>query len=543
LPLDCASLTSSGAGQANYTLGCLYASTGIAVMQSTFFLPGSIAITASALAVLVLLALNLLPSGRQLFSVLKDGKSLLGPWISRVRIQASRIRTIFRPRTLLVLYILCSLVMVAGATIGGPAPRDTAYVMSDPSDQLLIQQSLQNATNQSIQVVTPSQDFTDFAVMSSVGRFNMVVISSSLSPADAAEDGSFVLSGLSNVPVIIMDRSANSSFASQVTSLYTGTGSLVIVQNVSKLTGADGQRISSLLKQSQRSNILGLSISPREFTFLAAGEGVMSMVLVFVGWAYLGSLAAKPESWRDFEHIVTVIGAGVFVFVYSEAVYVATSSLLAFPVSLHAVNSGAPITAISLLGFGGGSTPRLVVGFLGVIVGLVGTEGGVSIRKTEFAMVSAVGLIIVANPLSIGQFVFQALLLFFPLSSVSTSTTQLGAAYASSLSLKGFIYGVGAALGGGVTPQYLLSAGKVLFFGGLVPLAYIRNLGRTTTIVAVLAVALVVGDGGVRVGEMTPDKTFAAILPGLVLGFAFAAVILGLSVVEKYVRGHWKLRG
>jgi len=538
LPSDYATLSSTGTGQATYALSY---DVGIVVMQSTLFLPGSIAITISALVVLVLVALNFLPSGRRLFAGIKGRIGRLRPGNGGMRISTIRLRAILRPRTLLVLFILCSLVMVAGAAMGGPAPRDTAYVMAAPASVSLIQQSLQRVAP-GIQIVTPSQDFTDFAVMSSVGQFNIVVISNLPTP-DVAEDGPFILTGLSNVPVIILDSQAVPSFANQVTSLYNDTGSLVIVHNASNLTVSETREISFLLSQSQRSNILGLSISPGEFKYLSAGEAVLSMLLVFVGWTYLGSLAAKPESWRDFEHIVTVIGAGVFVFVYSEVVYVATSSLLAFPVSLHAVNSGAQITAISLLGFGGGSTPRLAVGFLGVIVGLVGTEGGVSIRKTEFALVAAVALILVASPFSIGQFVFQALLLFFPLSNVGPYTNQLGAAYASSISLKGFIYGVGSALGGGVTPQYLLSAGKVLFFGGLVPLAYLKKLGRFTTVIGVLAVALLVGDGGVRVGEMTPDKTFAAILPGLILGFAFAAVILGLAVFEKYVRGHWKFRG
>ncbi|MDG6902226.1 MAG: hypothetical protein JRM80_09735 [Nitrososphaerota archaeon] len=510
----------------------------IAVLQSVYFLPGSIAITAATLAVLVLVALDLLPSGRgALLSITSRTRSL---WhgAGRPRITLGRLRGILRPRTLLVLFILISLVMVAGGALGGPAPRRTAYIMAATTSVSAIQNGLRPVAGD-VQVVTPAQDFTDFAVMSSVGQFQIVVISN-LPPAQLAEDSGFILAGLGNVPVIVIDNSTSPTFANQVAGLYSG--SVVRVHDASNLTGSDLNGIAFLLSQNTRSNLLGLAISPGEFNALAAGEAALSMVLVFVGWAYLGSLAAKPESWRDLEHIATVIGAGVFVFVYSEAIYVATSSLLAFPIALHAVNSGAKITAISLLGFGGGSTPRLAAGFLGVIVGLVGTEGGLSVRKSDFALVTAVALVLVANPFSIGQFVFQGILLFFPLSSIGASTTQLGSAYASSLSLKGFIYGVGSALGGGVTPQYLLSAGKILFFAGLVPLAYLRNLGRTTTAIAVFVVAVIVGDGGVRVGEMTPDKTFGAMLPGVVLGFAFAAAILGLGLLERYVRGTWRSR-
>jgi hypothetical protein len=240
----------------------------------------------------------------------------------------------------------------------------------------------------------------------------------------------------------------------------------------------------------------------------------------------------------DLYNLVVVIGAGIFVFVFSEAVYIATSSLLAVPLSLHAVTSDAhDVTAIGLLGFGGGSTPRLAAGFLGVLVGAVGAGGGLRVRKSDFALIGGVSLVLLANPLAIGQYIFQGILLFFPVGNYA-----FGLAYASSLSVKGFIYGIGAFVGGGVTPTYLLSAGKILFFAGLVPLAFLKKMGRTTTVIALLMVALLIGDGGVRVGEMTPEKTVAAVLPGLVAGFAFAAVLLGFAVIEKYVRGNWKSR-
>jgi hypothetical protein len=233
-----------------------------------------------------------------------------------------------------------------------------------------------------------------------------------------------------------------------------------------------------------------------------------------------------------------LIGAGLFVFFFSETIYVVTSSILAVPLSLHAVNSDAhDVTAIGLLGFGGGSTPRLAAGFLGVLIGAVGAEGGLRVKKADFALIAGVALILLANPLYIGQYLYQGILLLFPLGNYA-----FGTAFSNSLSLKGFIYGFGAALGGDASPVYLLSAGKILFFAGLIPLAYLKRMGRTTTVLALLLVALMIGDGGVRVGEMTPDKTVIAVLPGLVAGFAFAAVILGLAAVEKYVRGNWKSR-
>jgi len=531
LPSYFAPVRGSTANQSTYSLT---SNVGLIVMQSNLFVPASIAITSVALAVLVLAGLNLLPQGQMVLTKISDLiKSLRIPGIHR----KFRLRAILHSRKLLALFVLCSLIMAAGAVLGGPNPRVTAYVLAAPTSVQAIQSSLQHVAG-NVQVITPSEDFTDFAVMSSVGQFSMVVVSN-YPPADLPEVSGFILGSLGNVPVIVVDNSVSSNFSTQIKALYGS--SVMSVQSASDLTAGQENAIAFDLGQSRGSNILGISLGEKGFEALVAAEAVLSMALVFLGSAYLGSVAADPESRRDLSHIVTVVGAGIFVFVFSEAVYVGVSSLLRFPLSLHAVGSNAhDLTAIGTLGFGGGSTPRLAAGFLGALVGLVGTEGGLIVRKSDFALVSATLILIVANPFSIGQFAFQALLGFIPLVSVGPVAGKLGAAYTSTISLKSFILGVGSALGGSITPQYLLSAGKTLFFASLVPLAYLKKLGRTTTAIAVLAVALIAGDGGVRVGEMTPDKTVIAILPGLAIGFAFAAVLLGFGLVEKYVRGSWR---
>jgi hypothetical protein len=335
----------------------------------------------------------------------------------------------------------------------------------------------------------------------------------------------------------MVDNSTNPGLANLIETTYPGK--VLRVQDAEALSSVEQGELATLLHASARTNLFGLNLSVRDFNALLAFEAVLSILLVFIGFCYLGSLASESSSLTDLTHLVSVLGAGIFVFVFSEALYVTVSSLLALPLSLHAVVSGAHyLTAVGLLGFGGGSTPRLVAGFLGVLIGVVGAQGSPPIEKSDLALVLGVGLLLLANPFSIGQFVFQGLILFLPLGNLA-----FGAAYASSQSLKGFIYGVGSALGAGVTPTYLMSAGKMLFFAGLVPLAYLRKMGRTTMVIALLLVALLVGDGGVRIGEMTPDKTVVAILPGLVVGFAFAFLILGLALIEKYARGVWKSKG
>jgi hypothetical protein len=536
LPLSYAVSPSNESGYSSYSVE---PDVSLVVLQSTLFLPASVAVTSAALVVIVLAALGLFGRGRRILQRLKRSLlslvSILHPFSLRRLRPGFRFRNLFQPRKLLVLFLLCALLMASAAAIGGPDPRLKAYVVASPSEVAGIQENLEQVAGNTL-VVTPTQDYSDFAVMSSVGQFELAVFSS-YPPAGTGQVEGYIMAGLANVPVIVVDNSTNLAFAKLIETTYLGK--VLQVRDASALSPAEQSELASLLHASSRTNLFGLNLSVRDFNALLALEAVLSILLVFFGFCYLGSLASESSSQTDLTHLVTVLGAGIFVFVFSEALYVTVSSLLAFPLSLHAVISGAHyLTAVGLLGFGGGSTPRLAAGFLGVLIGVVGARGSPPIEKSDLALVLGVGLVLLANPFSIGQFVFQGLVLFLPLGNLA-----FGAAYVSSQSLKGFIYGIGSALGAGVTPTYLMSAGKMLFFAGLVPLAYLRKMGRTTTVIALLLVALFVGDGGVRIGEMTPDKTVIAILPGLVIGFVFAFLILGLASIEKYVRGVWRPKG
>ncbi|MDA4123739.1 MAG: hypothetical protein OK456_11220, partial [Thaumarchaeota archaeon] len=328
---------------------------------------------------------------------------------------------------------------------------------------------------------------------------------------------------------------ADQTFVGQVTALY-GT-KVITVNNAAELNSTEVQEISHTLQSELRTNSFGVHLSTTGFKEILVIEGVLSFLLIFLGWTFLGSLASEAIKETELSHLAMVIGSGVFVFVFSEVVYVTTSTMLAVPLSLHAVITGAhDITAVGLLGFGGGSTPRLAAGFLGIVLGVVGAEGSPKVNTRDFALISAIILVLLADPFSIGQFAYQGLLLF-------VGNYNFGGAYASSQAFKGFIYGVGTVFGGSVTPTYLMSAGKMLYFSGLVPFAYLKRMGRTTRVIALLFAAILLGDGGVRVGEMTPDKTVIAILPGIFVGFALLALILTLALIEKYTRGYWRSSG
>jgi len=510
----------------------------VLVMQSSSFVPASIAITVVAIAMTVLAGLNLFPRGRLLLakgaglaqSLLPAGS--VGRALRRRANLKAIVRSLFQPKKLLTIFILCALMMVAVGAVAGPDPRLKAYVMADPTSVNQIQSSLDQAHG-NVFVITPAEDYSDVAQMASVGDFNVLVVSNY--PAlELPEVTKFVLPALSDFPLVIVDDSANASFVAQIRAL-TSPDSIVHVHSVDNLDANETQTLSTYMSSITRPNVLGLQLSNSGFKLVEIVEALLSFVLIFSGLAFLGSLASESTSQTDLAHLATIVSSGIFVFFFSEVIYVVTSALLTVPISLHAVVSGAhDITAVGLLGFGGGSTPRLAAGVVGFVAGIALAGGIPKARVGDFALIAGIVLIIVASPFFLGQYAFQAMLLF------GTSNFGFGNAYASSLSVKSFLYGVGGALGGDVSSTYLMSAGKILYFAGLVPFAYMKKMGRTTTAAAVLAAALLLGDGGVRVGEMTPDKTVIAILPGLVVGFVVLIPLFGLALVEKYVRGTWK---
>jgi hypothetical protein len=434
---------------------------------------------------------------------------------------------LFQPKKLLTLFLLCAVLMVSLGAIGGPDPRLHAYVVAAPHSVNQIQTNL-DSIDHNLLILTPSQDYSDFEVMSSVADFNLAVISNYPSLA-LPTISHFVIRGLVDVPVIVMDDQTDPGFKSQIKALYSSK--VIQVQNAANLNQSEKQQIAYTLNANARERVLGLTPSVDGFRLILLVEGALSFVLIFLGWAFIGSLASEARLQTDLSQLARVLSSGVFVFLFSEIIYVTTSIMLAYPLSLHAVLSGAKdLTAVGLLGFGGGSTPRLAAGVLGVLLGIGLTDGAPKLEKTDLAIILGIGLFILSDPLSLGQFAFQGLLIFF-------GGINFGGAYLSSQSLKGFLYGVGTFLGGSVNSTYLLSAGKELYFAGLVPFAYLKRMGRTTTAMAALLSAFLIGDGGVRVGEMTPEKSAIAAVPGLFVGFAFVIVLLGLAYAEKYVRG------
>jgi hypothetical protein len=347
------------------------------------------------------------------------------------------------------------------------------------------------------------------------------------------EVSKFILPSLGNVPVVVIDQLADPTFASQLKAL--STSQIFEVGNAAQLNQSTAQTLASTVNGNKVGNIVGLQISSRGFKEILALEGLLSLTLILVGWAYLGSLVSQASSGLTLSRVAAFIASGVFVFYFSEIAYVVTSATLTVPVSLHAVISGSSsITATGQMGvvlhlpLGGGSTPRLAAGIFGILFGAISTTESKVFNRKSLILISGVALILLVNPFTFGQYTFEGLLLFL-------GNITFGTAYAGSITFKGILYGFGSALGGNASPVYLLSAGKILYFAGLVPLALIGRMGRTTASITLLLAALFLGDGGVRVGEMTPDKTVIVVMPGLLVGVAIGLLLVLFSSLEKWL--------
>lgn len=523
------------------------------VMQSKLFIPASVAIISVSALALIVVALGMFSTGRRILEeIILVIRRLLNRIIKAIMVKLPRrigvrqtgsitrkilFKRKFRSSDLLVLFISCGVLMVGIATMGGPNPTVQAYVIADPSLTHQIHQSL-DASLGPTQIITPSQDYSDFAVMSSVGRINLLVVSSYPTIA-LPQIEPFILQGAQNVPVIVVDNSSDPTFAGVLKALYPGD--VITVHSAENLTVGESQLLHSLVVQSRVHNTLGLGLTEKEYTEIVVVEGGLSFLLVLLGFAYLGARIAEPNSDQTLTRIALTLTSGIFVFYFCEVAYVATSATLQFPLSLHAVISGAQtLTAVGEFGhvihlpFGGGTTPRLLSGVLGLLLGSLVFVRGTSVvfDKRSLVTIVVLAVLLLANPFAIGTFVFQGLLLF-------VGNIPLGGAFASALTFKGFLYGIGAALGGQSSATFLMSAGKMAYFAGLVPLAFIRRMGKTTATLTLLICTVLVGDGGVRVGEMTPDKTVIGVLPGIIAGVSIALVLLLVSALERYVTSNY----
>lgn len=507
------------------------------IFQPSWFAAASFVLLGLAAILVAVVAMGFFAKGRAMRS--RVFGTITGPL---VRVWRSISRFVSPPRKgkllllsskkLLVLFLACGVLMVALASLSGPDPTYKVYAVATPAEIPQLQSQIQNIVGGNVQMITPQEDYNDFQVMSNVGTFNMVIVSQYTSLQLQSVNGS-ILPYLGNVPIVIVDNQSDPTFAYQIKSLYPSE--TISIGNAGNLNSTEVSTISLAINLNLRHNFLGLQVSSSGFKEIIVAEGGLSFLIFFFGAMFLGAKIAEPDEDRTLFRVATVAMYGIFVFYFTEVIYVVTSATLAFPLSLHAVVSGATsITAVGLFGqvvhlpIGGGTTPRLISGAIGFFIGAYNSGSGRVFNKYSIALISGLFVILVFNPLGIGVFFYQVILFF--IGSIAT-----GFVASSANTFKTFLYGFGFALGGDASTTLILSAGKILYFAALVPLGFIKKMGKSTASLTLLMTAVLIGDGGVRIGEMTPDKTEVAVIPGVVAGITITGILLLISFIEKYL--------
>src|SRR5579885_2884741 len=397
--------------------------------------------------------------------------------------------------------------MIGFAFVFGPSPVPRAYLASTPGTTPLISPYI---TDANWTYLTPLQvTGTDkFDTMSTLGAFDAVILADYPPPLDTE--------GLtSSYHIIVLTQYMNSNDTLVLQHLYPSY-QLIFLKNVSQLTKA-------LLSIHHRANPLGIVTPESIYIPVVLFEGVMSFVIVFFALGFLSS-AIIEGSKKGFGGIAEAIAFSVLTFLFAQTVYIVTTVFLGIPVGLHASTSH-DTTAVGMLGFGGGTRPRMLSGALGFLLGVLFTKEARS--KLDFlgffAFVGA-GLFILIDPGNLGN-------LFSQLALVNLSgVPPLGAGAQTYEGIRHIIGTFMQLFGDNATINYYSQHGAAAFYAGAIPFALFSRLGKSTATFLALFSAYVAGTGFVRISDMIPLKAMASVIPGVALGAVILLIFIAVGM-------------
>ncbi|MEM2087171.1 MAG: hypothetical protein QXF52_00690 [Thermoproteota archaeon] len=426
---------------------------------------------------------------------------------------------------LFLLYMLCSLFMVSLSLVAGPDPRFKVYAIATPYSASDLQSALASTIGPTL-VISPRDTVSEFETMANLGVVKAVFIS--YYPRLALDRVvKYTLEAMSQVELIVIDESmADPELANNVKLRYGEK--VVFIQGFNQESLA---QISGTLRGLKVKNPFGLELETDLFKALAAIVAVLSFLTVFFGLAFLSSRLIDVGRSKGIGALPEAIMLPAFVFYFTQAVYMASSVLLATPVGLHAVTSGSrEITVVGLLGFGGGSSPRAVSGMLGLILGaLIAIRGRSELDRWGLVVFIVSGALLIIDPFTGGELFYDALLFF--LSGPRSEIMRTSIFYT-----KDILSSMGRIFGGWVTGIYGLSTGEILFYAAALPIFLFPILKRSTATFLILICSLAAGSGFIRTAEMTPYKTVASLIPGIVVGLAVSTVFITMSLIETHIR-------
>jgi len=426
---------------------------------------------------------------------------------------------------LFTLYMLCSILMVSLSLIAGPDPRLKVYAVATPYSASALESALSGTVGPTL-VISPQDTVSEFETMANLGVVKAVFIS--FYPKLALDRVvRYTLEAMGQVELIVIDEyMADPELANSLKLRYG--------EKVVSLQGFNQESLAQISRRLQglrAKNPFGLELQTSLFKAVATGVAILSFLTVFLGLAFLSSRLIDVARSRGIGALPEAIMLPAFIFFFTQAVYMASSVLLAMPVGLHALTSGSrEITVVGLLGFGGGSSPRAVSGVLGIILGaLIAIRGKSELDRWGIVVFIVSASFLIIDPFTGGELFYDAMLFF--LSGPRSEIMRTSIVYT-----KDILSSMGRIFGGWVTGIYGLSTGEILFYAAAIPIFLFPLVKRSTATFLILICSLAAGSGFIRTAEMTPYKTVASLIPGIAVGLAVSAVFIVMSLVETHLR-------
>jgi hypothetical protein len=454
-------------------------------------------------AVAVLVGLGLAVRGRRerVLRVLEWGKKTTNGVLTSVD-----------SKKLLGALVGVSVLMISLAFVFGPSPTPRAYLAATPTTAQTLGPFI---TGAGFTYLTPIQAGDEFSTMSSLNSYYTVIVADFPPPLQST-------GFLSSSRIIAMSAYANSTLVKNLQTYYRHSVSVVDTPQQLKFD-------LSLQVNGYTSNHLGLPVSAQTYAAVTLVEGILSLTLPFLALAFFARYMIESGS-KGIVKLAQGVAFSSFIFMFGELVFIQTDVLLTLPVALHATISDQE-TAIGILGFGGGSRPRMVMGILGFLFGaFAGSLKGTRIDRVVLLGVVSAFLFLLADPLQLGQD-FYNLLLQITSSEPGTAFGQAAYEY-----LRSFIHSFMSAFGDEVIPTFFSQHGAVLFFAGAVPFALYTYVRRSTATLLLFFSAVVAAVGYVRIGDQDPLKAIASTTPGLAMAILFVLAFLATDRVERFLR-------
>jgi hypothetical protein len=416
-------------------------------------------------------------------------------------------------KRLLALFVLTSIVMVGVALVFGPSPTPKAYLAATPGE---IKRLGPIITGSGYSYLTPSQASDQIEALTNLGTFHAIIVGD-FPPSVTSQAVS------SANAIVVIKGVTPSAFITLASSFY---------KNIYVANGeGDLANVLFTLKLGYSGNNIGLPISPGVYNGAVIAEAVLCLFVPFFGLAFFARYLIESQAGAPTK-IAMALAASVTAFIFSETVYAQTAVLLGIPVGLHATTSSLE-TAGGILGYGGGSRPREVMGFLGFIFGVLAGKGG-KIKLDRLGILAFVAVIffLVADPLTGGVIFYQ----FALFAGTSIGITAVGTA--ANNGVEAFMNIFMNLFGSFKSQTFFSQHGTVMFFAGAIPFALYTRLNKTTATFLGLFCAMIAGLGFIRIANQDLDlfKVIASVFPGAAIGMVIIAVFLGANYAEGYLR-------